>query len=260
MLFSKKNDSLFATEGHTRFSVCKSLVLGTLFALGTFQGPGVMGGFLTGEPLALLPSAASRSLPLWKAGCGCSAGSCLGGFSDTWALAAVSSLLELASLRAVFPFPSSGGALLVVVVFLDGRAFSSTRLHLFSGDLALLFPGLALTSFLTTPAFPLPAGPCSAVPSENAWGWSWLPSAFRCFLGLLVGQGSCPGPVLGLSWELLFSPFLGLSDRSLGRLVGSLFPRCSCGCGLVDFLGLVDLPLRGTPFSTFNRFFLSLCP
>lgn len=62
--------SLFHGEGYSRFSATPAVPV-ALCALGTFQGPGVIGAFLAGEPpsglnppLSLLLSPASRSFPL----------------------------------------------------------------------------------------------------------------------------------------------------------------------------------------------------
>lgn len=73
LLFSRKRLQLvflFYTKGHSRFSATPVVPV-ALLALGTFQGPGVIGVFLAGEPLSglnpplsLFLSAASSSFLL----------------------------------------------------------------------------------------------------------------------------------------------------------------------------------------------------
>eukprot|EP00069_Balaena_mysticetus_P004362 bmy_17290T0 len=67
--------------GHSRFSATPVVPV-ALLALGTFQGPGVIGVFLAGEPLS---------------------GSCFGFFSDILTFSPVLSLLELVSTKAQCP-------------------------------------------------------------------------------------------------------------------------------------------------------------
>ena len=188
-----------------------------LLALGTFQGPGVMGGLLAGElrsgrtPPSL--SAASRSFPLLSSSL----------------LGAILSLLV--SLKgALFPFSSSGTALFVALVVWD---FSSSRLLFSPGD-----RGLCFVSFLLMARRSFPSPTCSARsracaparrPSDpgalaSALGRSCLPSVLCCFFGL----EERPLPLLAWPWpgpalpgQLLVSPFLGLAERSLGLLLGS---------------------------------------
>lgn len=151
LLFIVKKDYnlfLFYAEGHSRFSATLVVPV-ALPALGTFQGPGVMGVFLAGEPgsgLGPLPprplSAASRSFSspsvLFKTR---SSGSGFSFLSEVLTLSPVLALLELVSpAGALFPLLSDA-RLATLLALVDGGGLSPVLLLCFSGDAVLFFPG-----------------------------------------------------------------------------------------------------------------------